>query len=74
MAEQIPTAIQEEISIDYFDLFTKNGWDVSDRKYRQLLVDSFGRNGKFLLLIIFQKHRRDKKIKKHGDQVLINRL
>ena len=47
MAEQIPTAIQEEISIDYFDLFTKNGWDVSDRKYRQLLVDSFGRNGKF---------------------------
>ena len=47
MAEQIPTAIQEQLSINFFDLFTKNGWDVSDRKYRQLLVDSFGRNGKF---------------------------
>ena len=47
MAEQIPTSIQEQLSIDFFDLFTKNGWDVSDRQYRQLLVDSFGRNGVF---------------------------
>jgi len=47
MAEQIPTAIQEELSIDYFKTFLDNNWDVSDSKYRKLLSDSFGRNGKF---------------------------
>lgn len=47
MAEQIPTAIQEELSIDYFSLFIESNWNVSDQKYRKLLVDSFGRNGKF---------------------------
>ena len=47
MAEQIPTAIQEELSIDYFKTFLDNNWDVSDSKYRNLLSDSFGRNGKF---------------------------
>jgi len=63
MAEQIPTAIQEELSIDYFDLFTKNGWDVSDQSYRKLLVDSFGRNGKFPFARNFpntQKGQKDK--------------
>ena len=27
MAEQIPTALQEEFSLDFFDLFLKNNWD-----------------------------------------------
>ena len=63
MAEQIPTAIQEELSIDYFSLFTESGWDVSDQKYRKLLVDSFGRNGKFSFARNFpntQKGQKDK--------------
>ncbi len=47
MAEQIPTAIQEELSMDFFDLFLKNNWNVNDRKYRELLVASFGKSGKF---------------------------
>tara|TARA_Y100001963_G_C6744630_1_gene430880 strand:+ start:42 stop:1589 length:1548 start_codon:yes stop_codon:yes gene_type:complete len=47
MAEQIPTAIQEDLSIDFFDLFLSSNWNVSDQNYRKLLVDSFGRNGKF---------------------------
>ncbi len=47
MAEQIPTALQEEFSLDFFDLFLKNNWNVSDRQYRELLVRSFGRHGKF---------------------------
>ena len=47
MAEQIPTAIQEEFSLDFFKLFLENNWDVSDRQYRELLVRSFGRHGKF---------------------------
>ena len=49
MAELIPTAIQEELSIDYFKTFLDNNWDVSDRKYRKLLVDSWGKSGKFPL-------------------------
>jgi hypothetical protein len=53
MAEQIPTAIQEELSIDYFKTFLDNNWDVSDSKYRKLLSDSFGRNGKFSFAINF---------------------
>jgi hypothetical protein len=47
MAEQIPTSIQEEISAMYFDVFLSNNWDVSDQKYRKLLSDCFGKNGKF---------------------------
>ena len=47
MAEQIPTSFQEQFSIDFFHLFLENNWDVSDQKYRKLLVDCFGRNGKF---------------------------
>ena len=47
MAEQIPTALQEEFSLDFFDLFLKNNWDVNDRQYRELLVNCFGRHGKF---------------------------
>ena len=47
MAEQIPTSIQEEISAEYFDVFLSSGWDVSDQKYRKLLSDCFGKNGKF---------------------------
>ena len=47
MAEQIPTSIQEEISAEYFDVFLSNNWDVSDQKYRKLLSDCFGKNGKF---------------------------
>tara|TARA_B100000902_G_C27275765_1_gene898760 strand:- start:294 stop:1862 length:1569 start_codon:yes stop_codon:yes gene_type:complete len=47
MAEQIPTSFQEQFSIDFFDLFTKNDWVVNDRAYRKLLVDCFGRNGAF---------------------------
>ena len=47
MAELIPTAIQEELSIDYFKTFLDNNWDVSDKKYRKLLVDSWGKSGKF---------------------------
>ena len=49
MAELIPTRIQEELSIDYFKTFLDNNWDVSDRKYRKLLVDSWGKGGKFPL-------------------------
>jgi len=63
MAEQIPTNIQEQLSIDYFDLFTKSGWVVSDQKYRKLLVDSFGRNGLFPFATNFprtEKGRKDK--------------
>ena len=45
--EIIPTAIQEEISIDYFDLMLKNNFDVSDSKYRKLLLDTWGETGKF---------------------------
>mgnify|MGYP001428283805 FL=1 len=63
MAEQIPTAIQEELSIDYFSLFTQSNWDVSDQKYRKLLVDSFGRNGKFSFANNFpntEKGQKDK--------------
>ena len=47
MAEQIPTSIQEEISAEYFDVFLSYNWDVSDQKYRKLLSDCFGKNGKF---------------------------
>ena len=47
MAEQIPTALQEEFSLDFFDLFLKNNWDVNDRQYRELLVSCFGKHGKF---------------------------
>jgi len=47
MAELIPTAIQEELSIDYFKTFLDNNWDVSDEKYQKLLLDSWGRSGKF---------------------------
>ena len=47
MADQIPTSIQEEISAEYFDVFLSNNWDVSDQKYRKLLSDCFGKNGKF---------------------------
>ena len=47
MAEQIPTSFQEQFSIDFFKLFLDNNWDVNDQKYRKLLVDCFGRNGKF---------------------------
>ena len=63
MAEQIPTSIQEQLSIDFFELFTNNGWDVSDRQYRQLLVDSFGRNGVFPFSTNFpntEKGQKDK--------------
>ena len=63
MAEQIPTAIQEELSIDYFSLFVKNKWNVSDQSYRKLLVDSFGRNGKFSFARNFpntEKGQKDK--------------
>ena len=63
MAEQIPTSIQEQISIDFFDLFTKNGWDVNDRKYRELLVDSFGRNGTFPFSANFPKTQKGQKDK-----------
>ena len=45
--EIIPTAIQEEISIDYFDLIISNNFDVSDSKYRKLLLDTWGETGKF---------------------------
>ena len=47
MAELIPTAIQEELSIDYFKTFLDNNWDVSDTKYQKLLSDSWGAGGKF---------------------------
>jgi hypothetical protein len=47
MAEQIPTSFQEQFSIDFFKLFLDNNWDVNDQKYRKLLVDCFGKNGKF---------------------------
>ena len=47
MAELIPTAIQEELSIDYFKTFLDNNWDVSDQKYQKLLSDSWGTRGKF---------------------------
>ena len=47
MAELIPTRIQEEISIDYFKTFLDNNWNVSDTKYRKLLVEVWGKNGKF---------------------------
>ena len=57
MAEQIPTAIQEELSIDYFKTFLDNNWDVSDSKYRKLLSDSFGRNGKFSFAANFPSTR-----------------
>jgi len=63
MAEQIPTAIQEQLSIDFFDLFTKNGWNVSNRQYRQLLLDSFSKNGLFPFAANFpntEKGRKDK--------------
>ncbi len=63
MAEQIPTAIQEELSIDYFSLFTESDWNVTDQKYRKLLVDSFGRNGKFSFARNFpntEKGQKDK--------------
>ena len=63
MAEQIPTAIQEELSIDYFSLFTQSNWDVSDQKYRKLLVDSFGKNGIFPFATNFpntEKGQKDK--------------
>jgi len=63
MAEQIPTSFQEQFSIDFFDLFLKNDWDVNDRKYRELLVSSFGRNGKFPFANNFpdtEKGRKDR--------------
>ena len=63
MAEQIPTSIQEQLSIDFFDLFTKNRWNVSDRKYRQLLVNSFGRNGLFPFSTNFPKSAKGQKDK-----------
>ena len=63
MAEQIPTSIQEQISIDYFDLFTKSGWVVSDQKYRKLLVDSFGRNGMFPFATNFPRNAKGQKDK-----------
>ena len=63
MAEQIPTAIQEQLSIDFFDLFTKNRWNVSDRKYRQLLVNSFGRNGVFPFATNFPSSAKGQKDK-----------
>ena len=47
MAEQIPTSIQEELSIDYFNLFLTSNWDVTDQDYRKLLVKSFGKKGKY---------------------------
>ena len=63
MAEQIPTNIQEQLSIDYFDLFTKSGWVVSDQKYRKLLVDSFGRNGIFPFATNFPRNAKGQKDK-----------
>ncbi len=63
MAEQIPTAIQEQLSIDFFELFTQNGWNVSNRQYRQLLLDSFSKNGLFPFATNFpntEKGRKDK--------------
>ncbi len=63
MAEQIPTALQEEFSLDFFDLFLKNNWNVNDRQYRELLVSCFGRNGKFPFATNFpntDKGRKDK--------------
>ena len=47
MAEQIPTALQEEFSLEFFKLFLDSNWDVNDRKYRELLVSCFGRHGRF---------------------------
>ena len=63
MAEQIPTSIQEQISIDYFSLFTESNWNVSDQKYRKLLVDSFGRNGLFPFATNFPRNAKGRKDK-----------
>ena len=63
MAEQIPTSIQEQLSIDFFELFTNNGWDVSDRQYRQLLVDSFGKSGTFSFATNFPRTEKGQKDK-----------
>ena len=63
--ELIPTSIQEEISIDYFDLFFTKGWDVSDGDYIKLVEDSFGPNGKFPFVNNFpntEKGRNDQEI------------
>ncbi len=63
--ELIPTSIQEEISIDYFDLFFTKGWDVSDGDYIKLVEDSFGTNGKFPFARNFpntEKGRNDQEI------------
>ena len=49
MAEQIPTAIQEEISAEYFKVFLSNNWDVSERAYRKLLSDCWDKNGMYPL-------------------------
>ena len=65
MAEQIPTNFQEQFSIDYFDLFLKNNWDVNDRKYGQLLESCFGRNGAFPFSTNFpntEKGRKDQEV------------
>ncbi len=45
--EIIPTNIQEEISIDYFDLLLKSNFDISDSKFRKLILDTWGRGGRF---------------------------
>ena len=63
MAEQVLTSAQEDISASFFDLFLKSNWDPSDREYRNLLVESFGKNGRFPLKTTFQntpKGRRDR--------------
>ncbi len=63
--ELIPTSVQEEISIDYFDLFFTKGWNVSDGDYIKLVEDSFGPNGKFPFVNNFpntEKGRNDQEI------------
>ena len=63
--ELIPTSIQEEITIDYFDLFLQKRFDVSDREYLELVEDSFGTGGKFPFAGNFpntEKGRNDQEI------------
>jgi len=63
MAEQVLTSAQEDISASFFDLFLKSNWNPSDREYRTLLVESFGKSGRFPLKTTFQdtpKGRRDR--------------
>ena len=58
MADDLTTP-QEEISRDWFQLFMDNNWDPSTKDYRNLLISSLGKNGKFPVRNLTPKRRRD---------------